>query len=37
MDFVDDFGAKVNKYSLISKHNNRFCIKNQDHSLTFNN
>ena len=36
MDFVEDFGATVYKYSSIGEHMNIFCIKGQDHPLTFN-
>ena len=36
MDFVEDFGSNVNKYSQIREHKNIFSFRGQDHPLTFN-
>ena len=36
MDFVEGFGAKVDKYSIICEHKNMFCIRGLDHPLIFN-
>ena len=35
MDFVEDFGAQVNKYNYIGEHI-FFCIRGVDQHLTFN-
>ena len=36
MDFEEDFGAQVNKYSYTGEHKIIFCICCLNHPLTFN-
>ena len=36
MDFVEDFGAQINKYSYLSEHQNILCIRGPDELMTFN-